>query len=248
MASVRDHYEKLLGHYYHYFAPTLDDALISLEALGIPKAAKATRAAQAVGAAGSNARALDLGCGTGVYTEALRELGYDAAGIDTCQVLVDKARVAYPECYFAESDILSYQPKLPVDVCLMLGDTVAHMPSLTAINALVKSMADHIAPGGVWLTTFTEFEERKGAERFVDVVASDDLTLSCFLEREGDYYLTTDLVRVKTNGWRLEKSRYRKLIIKPAMLSELFAAVGFSAEVVTAEQNMTAVIARKPVD
>lgn len=246
MASVRDHYDKLLGHYYHYFAPTLDDALISLESLGIPKAGKAGKA-KAAGYRGTG-KALDLGCGTGIYTEALRELGYDAAGIDTCQVLVDKARVAYPECYFGESDILSYQPKLPVDVCLMLGDTVAHMPSLTAINALVKSMAEHIAPGGVWLTTFTEFEERKGAERFVDVVASDDLTLSCFLEREGDYYLTTDLVRVKTNGWRLEKSRYRKLIIKPAMLSELFTAVGFSVEVVTAEHNMTAVIARKPAD
>lgn len=232
MASVRDHYEYLLGQHYHHLAPSLDGAMLQLEELGVPKGQKGMRA-------------IDLGSGTGVYTEALRRLGYDASGLDSCHGLVAQARTAFPDCYFAESDILVYQPQDSLHVCAMLGDTINHMPSLTSINSLVKNLARHFESGGVWVTTFREYTEQKGEDRFMDICANDDVTIGCFLEREGDFVLNTDLVRAKTDGWRLQKSRYRKLIVTPAMLEEVFHSVGFSVKTSTTPAGLTAVVATK---
>lgn len=234
MISVSDHYRDLLGHHYHHLAPTLNDALVGLEALGLPKAPR-----------GADWLGVDLGCGTGVYTEALRTLGYDAAGVDTCQVLIDKARTAYPSCYFAEQDLQRYRPRQPLRACLLLGDTINHLPSLGSIDALVKALAPQFETGGMWLTTFRSYGRPEGAKRFVDVVANEHLTMSCFIERDGDYVLTTDLVRAKADGWRLQTGRYRKLVVQPQMLREVFASRGFATEVATTKAGLTAVIATK---
>lgn len=234
MASVRDHYSQLLGQHYHHLAPSLEDATRSLVSLGVPKAA-----------AGGGWQAIDLGSGTGVYTKALNGLGYRAEGLDTCSALVAKARGDYPDCQFYESDILVYQPAHPLNACLLLGDTVRHLPTLTSVHSLVVSLASRIVPGGVWLTSFQDNDGLKGEERFVDVIASEELTMSSFVERDGDYELVTDLVRARADGWRLQKSRYRKLIIKAVMLQELFAAQGFDVVVSRAPCGMTTVLATK---
>lgn len=234
MASVRDHYSNLLGQHYHHLAPRLDEAERQLTAFGIAKVPE-----------GAGRQAVDLGSGTGVYTAALSRLGYRATGIDTCSALVAKARSDWPTATFNESDILVYQPAAPLTACVLLDDTVRHLPTLTSVHSLVMTLARHFEPGGQWLTTFRADKVRQGEERFVDVAANDELTMTSFSERDGDYELVTDLIRTKARDWQLEKSRYRKLIVQPEMLEELFAASGFAVSRSHTPGGLTAILATK---
>lgn len=232
MASVRDHYRKLLGQHYHHLAPSIDEA-------------KAWLLSQGISQGGGTSQAIDLGSGTGVFTAALAGLGYEAVGIDTCSALVSKARGDFPKLSFSETDILAFEPSEPVHVCLLLGDTIRHLPSLTAVQSLIMTFSRHIAPGGLWLTTFRAAGALQGQVGFVDAVASDEITITSAIEQDGDFERVTDLVRTKAEGWRLQKSSYRKLIITAAMLDELFSSQGFAVSVRQAPHGETAVLATK---
>jgi SAM-dependent methyltransferase len=52
------------------------------------------------------ARVLDLGCGLGVELAALAGRGFQAIGIDTSPVAVERARRAHPEVEFVVGDVL----------------------------------------------------------------------------------------------------------------------------------------------
>jgi SAM-dependent methyltransferase len=51
-------------------------------------------------------RVLDLGCGLGVELAALAGRGFEAVGIDTSPVAVERARRAHPEVEFMVGDVL----------------------------------------------------------------------------------------------------------------------------------------------
>ena len=53
------------------------------------------------------ARVLDLGCGLGVELAALADRGFQAVGIDTSAVAVERARRAHPEVEFVVGDVLA---------------------------------------------------------------------------------------------------------------------------------------------
>ncbi len=46
---------------------------------------------------------LDIGCGTGFYTETFRKFGFRAIGIDYSEVVLEKARNNFPKCEKNES-------------------------------------------------------------------------------------------------------------------------------------------------
>lgn len=57
---------------------------------------------------GAGKAALDLGCGTGAFSAALREAGWDASGIDAAPAMVDRAAALGQRCTVA--DILAGLP------------------------------------------------------------------------------------------------------------------------------------------
>ena len=56
----------------------------------------------------SRGRALELGCGLGVQTEALRLLLGFAHGVDTSSVAIDQARRHFPQSAFTHGDALDF--------------------------------------------------------------------------------------------------------------------------------------------
>lgn len=55
--------------------------------------------------------AVDIGCGRGARTEALRELGFGAIGVDVAADRIDAARASFPHCAFHVGDATA----LPLD-------------------------------------------------------------------------------------------------------------------------------------
>jgi SAM-dependent methyltransferase len=54
---------------------------------------------------------IDIGCGTGNYTNYLRKQGYDFCGIDPSDTMLETARAKYPDCNF----IKGYAERLPYE-------------------------------------------------------------------------------------------------------------------------------------
>jgi ubiquinone/menaquinone biosynthesis C-methylase UbiE len=74
------------------------------------------------------ARVADLGCGSGVFTNLLRQQGFDAVGLDISPRLIALGRSRYPDVEFFEGDVENLPfPDESLDGILLSG-LVHHLP------------------------------------------------------------------------------------------------------------------------
>jgi ubiquinone/menaquinone biosynthesis C-methylase UbiE len=91
------------------------------------------------------ARIADLGCGSGAFSERLRQRGYSCTGVDLSPKLIRIAREKYPGIEFLEGDI----ERLPFadgsfDAVLLAG-VLHHLPERAKCAAEIKRI---LRPGG----------------------------------------------------------------------------------------------------
>lgn len=70
---------------------------------------------------------LDVGCGLGVHTEAIRQLGYKPIGVDISEVAIEEAKRRYTHVDFIRCDVeyLAY-PDNQFDMVFMRGISWCH--------------------------------------------------------------------------------------------------------------------------
>jgi SAM-dependent methyltransferase len=91
------------------------------------------------------ARVVDLGCGSGVFTELLRRRGYSAVGVDISPKLVTLGRARYPGLELLEGDAENLPfPSGSLDGVLLSG-LVHHFPDPRRLAAEVNRI---LKPGG----------------------------------------------------------------------------------------------------
>ena len=93
------------------------------------------------------ARVVDVGCGPGNVTTILKRRWPDAAvlGIDGSAAMLDRARLAAPECHFEMADFGTWTAAAPVDVLY----TNAALHWLGDHDVLFPRLLAQLAPGGV---------------------------------------------------------------------------------------------------
>ena len=100
------------------------------------------------------AKVVDLGCGSGVFTDALRRRGYRCTGVDLSPKLIAIARQKYPEIEFIEGDVEGLPfPEASFDAVLLSG-LVHHLPDASRCAAEVFRI---LRPGG----TFVAFDPNR---------------------------------------------------------------------------------------
>ena len=92
---------------------------------------------------------IDLGCGAGNVTQALRRRWPDSSthitGVDSSPEMLARARAVEPEAQWLEADISTWQPPEPVD--LIFSNATLHW--LPDHAGLFRRLMDYLAPGGV---------------------------------------------------------------------------------------------------
>ncbi len=91
------------------------------------------------------ARIADLGCGSGVFSNVLRQRGYDCTGVDLSPNLIRMARQKFPDIDFIEGDIERLPfPDASFDGALLAG-VVHHFTERSDCVAEIKRI---LRPGG----------------------------------------------------------------------------------------------------
>jgi SAM-dependent methyltransferase len=92
---------------------------------------------------------LDLGCGTGIYTDLFRRLGYESIGIDISQTAILKAKAKYPDSNFEVADALDLKyEKKSFDMIFLFGCSIVNTDDLTEIDKVFKYLLDYLCDEG----------------------------------------------------------------------------------------------------
>ena len=245
MNTMHVHYATHLGPIYAWMVGNLEAALkrssAELDEMGLP-----------LGKASSQATALDLGAGLGLHSVALAKRGFRVTAIDSCRVLLDdfRARAAGLPIAIIEADIGAFRAHVgsPCDVILCLGDTLTHLPTFDAVDALLHEVGAALGEGGMFAATFRDYASKtlEGNERIIPVKRDATRILTCFLEYGTARVTVHDIVtQLEAQRWVQSESSYSKLRLAPGWVISKLEALGLIARQETAPSGMVRVVARK---
>jgi hypothetical protein len=241
MATAASHYEKHLGPVYSWMLGDLDAAFARAAAEIDDLALPATRGV-----------APDLGAGLGLHTLALAKRGFNVVAIDNCQALLDELRSRSGSLPIAvhHADLVEFRrfAPTPVQVIVCMGDTLTHLPALSAVDSLLTAVGVSLPRAGVFATTFRDYAtvELEGDKRFILVRADESRILTCFLEYRDHQVMVHDLLHEKEHGrWRQAVSSYPKLRLAPAWVMVKLSALGFSVKRDITPAGMVRIVAIK---
>lgn len=95
-------------------------------------------------------RLLDVACGTGRHLEHLRA-HFDAAGLDLEPGLLSEARRRLPGLPLHQGDMRAFDLGERFDVITCLFSAIGYVRTRAGLARALRSMARHLAPGGVLL-------------------------------------------------------------------------------------------------
>lgn len=185
---------------------------------------------------GTTGRAIDLGCGPGFYALVLADLGFSVLAVDSSVALLNelKVRTQGRAISAVESDMLSAlrAQQQPYDLCLCIGDTIAHCQSRADVEALIREAHRVLVQGGLFIVSLRNYEqELTGTERFIPVRSDNDCIAMCALDYSAEHVYVSDILwEHGGSGWAMTASSYRKLRLPVQWLCDRMQEVGFILE------------------
>lgn len=157
-------------------------------------------------------KALDIGCGMGISTFALEELGFEVTGIDVQEELVEKAKeIAGDIGYKAKFMVMDARkldfPNESFDLVALLGNPLPHL-SVYDFDRIVQEAFRVLKPGGALFIEYADwvkllhdgYKHVLVEDPFISFHVSLDTTKGqverLFINLEKGYFF-----RVKINVW-----------------------------------------------
>ena len=125
---------------------------------------------------------LDLACGTGKITFALRELGYDMTGVDLSEEMLSVARdICYEkdinDILWLCQDMREFELYGTVDACACCLDSINYLTKISDVKRCFSLVHNYLIPDGVFIFDVNT------PYRFENVYGSNDYILEdeCYL-------------------------------------------------------------------
>lgn len=211
--TVFDHYAQHLAPIYSWMVGDFEAACSQVDSfyteVGLP--------------AGEGRLAVDLGCGHGVHTIPLARRGYQVISLDTSTHLLGELKTAAGNLpiHPIAADLTEFAAHLPsrnASLIACMGDTLTHLPTVDAVDSLIREAAQHLSPDGVLTLSFRDYatHELTSAQRFIPVRSDSHRIHTCFLEYREDTVLVHDIIHSRSgDSWNIAVSAYPKLRVHP---------------------------------
>ena len=211
--SVEAHYEKHLAPIYSWMVGDFDSACsnagLFLDSIGLP--------------AGQGRRAVDLGCGHGIYSIPLARRGYEVVGVDNSKQLLEELESAKGKGKLSVKlmDLVEFMARSDHDsvfAVVCMGDTLTHLASEKDVESMIADSARCLNREGWLVLSFRDYvtTELMGAKRFIPVRSDDQRIHTCFLEYQSERVWVHDVIHNrKESGWEMSVSAYPKLRLDP---------------------------------
>ncbi|HEX6180397.1 MAG TPA: class I SAM-dependent methyltransferase [Chitinophagaceae bacterium] len=237
MTTVKEHYDTHLGRLYSWmlgdFAERSQQQLQYFREQNILP--------------GENGLALDLGCGNGIQSIALADLGFKVTAVDFNKTLLDelKANAGDRPVTVVEASITDVQQYAqPCGLVVCMGDTISHLESVGQVEQLFSELFRILVPEGKLVISFRDMMiALEGEKRFIPVRSDGTRILTCFLEYHDGYVMVNDLLYENEDGqWKFSASSYKKLRLGLNQLVGMLVKVGFRIKGVNDRSGMMYVV------
>jgi SAM-dependent methyltransferase len=94
---------------------------------------------------------LDVCCGTGQFTEQVRQRGYDVAGLDASGEMIRFARKNAPGVKFTVADVRDFKLPRKFAAAYSVYESLNHVPDLTGLAMAFRCIRRHLEPGAPFL-------------------------------------------------------------------------------------------------
>ena len=240
MASVKEHYDKLLAPYYSWICGgcelKFEENRKFFQSSGIRPALSGV--------------AVDLGAGSGFQSIPLSQAGFKVFAIDLSHDLLAelKSHARGLSIATVEDNLLNFTEHVPrnIELIVCMGDTITHLQTHDEVQILLEDAAEVMEANGRLLLGFRDLTaELKNLDRFIAVRSDSKNIFTCFLEYEKNHVKVHDIIHEKTGEqWVMRKSYFRKLRISPQWMSDCLLKTGFSVEKINIDNGMITIIAR----
>ncbi len=199
---------------------------------------------------GDPGRALDLGAGFGTHAIPLLERGWAVVAADTSALLLDQLREqagSSTQLETRQEDLLgAVAAQEDYDLVLCMGDTLTHLASEAEVDALLRSAAARLVPGGRLVLSFRDYSTGDpGARAFIPVRSDETRIHTCIVETGADRVLVHDLLHERGDAqWRLTVSSYPKLRLEPAAVARRMEGHGLVAAAHVTGAGMVMLVGR----
>ncbi len=207
--------------------------------------------------------ALDLGCGTGKMTFALRERGFDMTGIDVSPEMLAEAekicrRKKIGDVLWLCQDMTDFELYGTVDAAVCCLDGINHLTSAADARKCFSLVHNYLVPGGLFIFDVNSPQKFENVYGERDYILEDDGVLiawrnsydprtklcdffvSVFTENSDGTYDRADSVQSE----RCYTARSLKKLLSDAGFELLFVGSGYSEDAPSPDSDRLCIAAR----
>lgn len=175
------------------------------------------------------AAVLDVCCGTGQFTEAVRQEGYELTGIDASGEMIAFARENAPEAALAVADARSFSLGRKFDAAYSVFESLNHIPDTEGLVRTFRCVHRHLKPGAPFLFDLNREPAFVLYWNTVDaLVAEEDVCILRMDYNEDTRVATCRMTTFrKDNVWERDDFTIRQRCHEEAVVQEALEEAGF---------------------